>query len=298
MNDHVLREPICNYHFCDTIIQSISNPSLKLLAYNISSVPLHFETYLDQCLDQMFFDVVGLWETRLDDLICSLYNINNYSSHFQNRNTRGSGVAIFLHKQFQSLSLHNICLKLPHLEFLFVIVTQPFRFIVRIIYRPPNAKVDEVLLSIEYIVESLVGENLPYYIMGDFNINLLSNENKVHDFINLLYSYYFFPTINKPTKVTSTSASLIDNIWTSNLHNHQVSGIHYTSISDNFRIISIFSVENNAILQSSTITVTKRIYNNLSIESFKKDLLNYKWTSDLDETHDVNESFDIYMKSF
>ena len=124
--------------------------------------------------------------------------------------------------------------------------------------------------------------------MGDFNINLLSNENKVHNFLNLLYLYYFFPTINKPTKVTSTSASLIDNIWISNLHNHQVSGIHYTSISDNFRIISIFSVENNAILQSSTITVTKRIYNNLSIESFKKDLLNYKWISDLDETHDVN----------
>ena len=174
-------------------------------------------------------------------------------------------MAIFLHKQFQSLSLHDICLQLPHLEFIFVIVTQLFRFIVGIIYRPPNAKVDEVLLSIEYIVESLVGENLPCYIMGDLNINLLSNKNKVHDFINLLYLYYYFPTKNKSTEVTSISA-LIDNIWTSNLHNHQVSGIHYTSISDNFPIISIFSVDNNAIIQSSTITVTKRIYNNLSIK--------------------------------
>ena len=43
LNDHVLREPICNYHFCDTIMQSIFSPSLKLLAYNISSLPLHFE---------------------------------------------------------------------------------------------------------------------------------------------------------------------------------------------------------------------------------------------------------------
>ena len=151
-------------------------------------------------------------------------------------------MVIFLHKQFQSLSLHNIGLQLPHIESLLVKVTQPFRFIVRIICRHPNAKVDEFLLSIKYIVESLVGENLPCYIMGDFNVNLLSNENKVHDFINLLYSY-FFPTINKPTRVTSTSASLIDNIWTSNLHNHQVSGIHYTSISDHFPIFSIFSVE-------------------------------------------------------
>ena len=101
-------------------------------------------------------------------------------------------MAIFLHKQFQSLSLHNICLQLPHIESLFVKVTQPFRFIVGIIYRFPNAKVDALLLSIEYIIESLVGENLPCYIMGDFNVNLLCNENKVHDFINLLHLYYFY----------------------------------------------------------------------------------------------------------
>ena len=74
LNYHVLREPICNYNFCDTIMQSISSPSLKLSAYNISSLPLHFETFLDQCLDQIsiVFDVVGLRETRPSDSIFSL----------------------------------------------------------------------------------------------------------------------------------------------------------------------------------------------------------------------------------
>ena len=95
----------------------------------------------------------------------SHFDINHYSSHFQNRNTRGGDVTICLHKKFPSLSLHKFFFSIASHN-LSLKVTQHFRFIVGIIYRLPNAKVDEFLLSIEYIVESLVGENLPCYIMG------------------------------------------------------------------------------------------------------------------------------------
>ena len=54
----------------------------------------------------------------------------------------------------------------------------------------------------------------------------------------------FYPMINKPTRVTSNSASLIDNIFINRTHNkNHTSGILYTDISDHF---PIFIIDNSS----------------------------------------------------
>lgn len=49
------------------------------------------------------------------------------------------------------------------------------------------------------------------------------SENKLDtltdDFLNTLYSSYFFPVIHKSTRVKENSATLIDNILTNSLSN-------------------------------------------------------------------------------
>ena len=52
-------------------------------------------------------------------------------------------------------------------------------------------------------------------IMGDYNINLLNVHTHIPtaDFIDIMYSYSFFPIITKPTRVTGNTATLIDNIF-------------------------------------------------------------------------------------
>lgn len=52
-------------------------------------------------------------------------------------------------------------------------------------------------------------------IMGDFNIDLLKCTSSLysHDFLSSLQSCFLVPTINKPTRVRSTSTTLIDNIF-------------------------------------------------------------------------------------
>ena len=54
--------------------------------------------------------------------------------------------------------------------------------------------------------------------MGDFNIDLLKCDSSSysHDFISSLQSCYVIPTIDKPTRVRSSSATLIDNIFINN----------------------------------------------------------------------------------
>ena len=63
-------------------------------------------------------------------------------------------------------------------------------------------------------LEKLITSNKSIYIMGDFNINLLHVETSCYaqDLILLsLQSFSFIPTIDKPTRVYNTSATLIDN---------------------------------------------------------------------------------------
>ena len=72
--------------------------------------------------------------------------------------------------------------------------------------------------------------------MGDFNINLLNYESVAvtADFFSNLSLALFQPLILQPTRVTSHSKTLIDNIFINKLEYKCTSGNINTSISDHF----------------------------------------------------------------
>ena len=223
LNEPTVPQPECDYNFCsDEISHKSPSNSLKILSFNISSVPKHLESFFDQCINPsgIPFDVIGLCETRLNSNICNLYKLNRYSSYFQNKSTQSGGVCIYLHNNFQGVKINNAFLQFPHIESLFIEILKAFHYIVGIIYRPPNSLFNDFLESMENILELLSNINAKCYIMEDFNINLLNMNDKVVNYTNLFYSYTFFQTIIKPTRVTSKSATLIDHIWTNNMQNY------------------------------------------------------------------------------
>ena len=82
-------------------------------------------------------------------------------------------------------------------------------------------------------------ENKYAYIFKDFNVNIMpdlkSNVN-IQDLKNIFSSNYCRPVNTKPTGVTNTCASLIDNIYSNvciNINNCD-SGISEASISDHY----------------------------------------------------------------
>ena len=216
---------------------------LKLLAYNINSVPLHLESLFDLYLNVLDFnfDIVGLCETRLNDHTYSLYKHSDYTSFFQNKSSAGGGLAIYMNNKFQGSINKCMSFQLKQIESLFVHVTYPYKFLVGIIYRPPNINIEDFLNSLEVILLKLIEFNKPSYLMGDFNINSLNYGSRhTHTFKNLFYTYSFSPTILKPTRVSRHSATLIDQIWTNDTQNYQTSGIIYFTLSDHFPIFCVF----------------------------------------------------------
>ena len=58
-----------------------------------------------------------------------------------------------------------------------------------------------------------------------------------------LFSHAFLPLISNPTRLTSYSATLIDNIFTNHLSTHVFTGIFLNDLSGHFPICALFYVE-------------------------------------------------------
>ena len=64
------------------------------------------------------------------------------------------------------------------------------------------------------LLNKLSKENKTIFLLGDFNINLLNYiYPSANEFLHSLSSHYFLPHILQPSKVTTNSKTLIDNIF-------------------------------------------------------------------------------------
>ena len=59
-------------------------------------------------------------------------------------------------------------------------------------------------------------ENKLYFVTVDFNLNCLEfhQSSEIRQFFNNMFEKGAIPLINRPTRVTTSSATLIDNIFT------------------------------------------------------------------------------------
>jgi len=92
-------------------------------------------------------------------------------------------------------------------------------------YRKPGSNIEEFQSSIEHLVNITKYKTL--YICGDFNIDLIkyNSHEPSRNFTDSLFSLGLIPLITMPTRITNTSETLIDNIFTNNLSTEHSSGI-------------------------------------------------------------------------
>ena len=90
--------------------------------------------------------------------------------------------------------------------------------LIGVVYRPPGGSINSFVEKISPILNSIKNEKKYCYLLGDFNINLLNadHHNPTSHFIDFMFSHEYFPLINRPTRVTHYTATLIDNIFTNN----------------------------------------------------------------------------------
>ena len=80
------------------------------------------------------------------------------------------------------------------------------------------------------------------------------------------------PIINRPIRISEHSASLIDNILTTDIFNNSLKkGVITSDVSDHFLIF--FSIQpTKEKLREGVIKIKKRVFNNRNMVSFKEQL--------------------------
>ena len=69
-------------------------------------------------------------------------------------------------------------------------------------------------------------------IMSDLNLINFQHHKNTGEFLDGLHSNMFFPMITRPTRITSHTATLLENIFANNFFDHPRSGLLITVISD------------------------------------------------------------------
>ena len=89
-----------------------------------------------------------------------------------------------------------------------------------------------------------IGNTKTCVLMGDFNADLLKidSHNDSNYFYNVLTAQNFRPLILQPSRVTSSSATLIDNIFVNNMAVSSIGGNITSTISDHFSQFSSLNI--------------------------------------------------------
>ena len=126
------------------------------------------------------------------------------------------------------------------------------------VYRSPSNLNELFIEKFESVMN--IAKSKMCYVLGDMNYNLinLDKHEPTNNYYNILTSCSFKPLISKPTRITDSSTTLIDHIWTNDLRNTSIHNSHIliTDITDHLSCLSI--VASPYILLKGYRYVTRR----------------------------------------
>ena len=145
-------------------------------------------------------------------------NIPGYNRILVYRKTGTGGEALFI---LNNLNV-DVCADLnafanDNFECVFVkLSSSTFKTkVLRSVYRPPNSNLDLFMSDFESVLDHCNLFGVECLIAGDFNIDLLKYDTHRGTglFLDCLHEHVLVPLITKPTRFTSDSTTLIDNIF-------------------------------------------------------------------------------------
>ena len=161
-------------------------------------------------------------------------------------------------------------------------------------YRPPDSKV-EFNDRFEGFIDNVSKEGKEMILLGDFNKNLL-NEHKDLEWENFITSLGFSQLVCDPTRVTDTTSTLIDHIYT-NL-DENISRVHVCKVSKSDRYAVFGNRKLNNFLKSNTHqTITYRSFKNFDESKFICDMSEVPWET-IEYFNDIDEVVEVLNKIF
>ena len=300
----------CKYYEIEELSRLFSETpndnSLKLFHLNISSLPKHIDS-LENLLSssKINFDVIAISETRISSNNMCAHNLalDNYSFEYCPTESSAGGSGIYIRNDHSYISRPDLNInKSCQVESTFIEVSLPKKsnIIVGCIYRHHNMKLNEFNeYFLNPLLEKLSKENKSTFLLGDFNVDLLKYDHhaSTNEFLDSFSSHFFLPHILVPTRISGSSKSLIDNIFSNEISNNIISGNITASLSDHLPQFSIIpDILGNP--SSPKTNMFERNWSGFNQQSFVLDFFEIDWPNTLNvDGLNVNNSFETFIKS-
>ena len=294
---YLSNEDKCEYVQPEETIK-VNESDLVVLQLNIrglSSILSDFKQLLENLADKKKPDVILLSETWLNKNSpkSSLPGYNIFNVHRTHK--KGGGVSILISSVIKShyktvniqLNTIELCLveiKLEHSQ---------KNIVVGSLYRPPNTSCVEFVSEYENLINKLKHADTHLILGMDHNSDLLkvSVHNSTQRFLEVNLDNGLYPCINKPTRLTSTSATLIDNIFIDcKLLGRHSSRIKIDDISDNLPAVLV--LHHLVPKTNEMIKIQCRDMRECTLNMINSELSGITWETII--TENVNESFNEF----
>lgn len=241
---------------------------------------------------------VALTETRVFEADTPFFNLNGYASFHCTRNDGYGGCALFVHGSLTGCMVNNI--SVHNIETLSINIVE-LSLIVSIVYKQPSVS-DSILIDKVIDIMERRGKQI---ILGDFNINLLTNSNPVNKYIESIVANGF-TVINKleekhATRIAQrrlneriiTTKTIIDHVITNCFSYAFIHSLDDVPFSDHKQMNISFDDRKNTqfLCIDKTIELTK-----LNERNYRNDVHNHLTTTFPDTLNDLLTQMDEIKK--
>ena len=246
-------------------------------------------------------DIIAVTETWIKNNKPGPYNtLNNYNFISNSRVlTSGGGVGFYVKSCYKFTVIDEMTkMNEKNFESIFIKLELPCgNLLCGNIYRSPTTSKSSTKIFLDNLLECLDICNKTSkrcFITGDFNYDL-GDQNNIHvsNFVELMLECHYFPVINKPSRITDSSATVIDHIWT-NLHSHQIkSGAILSPLSDHLPVYMSINLQKHFPFTLQQ----KRFFTSQNITKFNQELKEIDILPILCEK-DTNSAFKLLMTDY
>ena len=251
------------------------------------------------------FDIIGLTETKIIKGVTPTFDkrIAGYTPYHTPTESTHGGALLYVADKLNNNTkerkdLNSILYKSKLLESIFVEINNPGKknIIVGCIYKHPSLDTEQFNDDfLKQLLEKLSSENKDVFLIGDFNTDLINSDTEpISSFLDTLTENLYVPHITLPTRITPTSSTLIDNIYSNTINfSLGISGNLMSAISDHFPQFLILPKEITQLPKKHNHF--KRNTRNFDKVSLIADVINTDWPSVCAiDKNDPNYSFDMF----
>ena len=293
LDTHYMRPDNDNCDYIDYQEKQVSTDLLDLSVLHINVRGLaskinDLTRLVRNCTNTGEVDIVFISETWLNPFSLNV-EIPGYTLIHEDRKTKkGSGVGIYINKKLKFNRLEEVSCLSAECCRIELLIGKKWLVLVSL-YRPPNGALANFNKSFKQMVDEWRRAN-KYVIIGtDHNLDFLKTERHLQTqiFLEKIFDSRLLPMITRPTRITKSTATLIDNILVDQtLTLNSFCSVLIDNISDHLPCIVV--LKDVKVKPNSKVSITSRDTRKKSLDDLKIALSDCDWYPDNVSTDDLN----------